>query len=201
MSSPALCQSPDSVAIEMAVMLAYSGAMMQVQVFERNLAILVLAMEAKPGRTRSFKSPEQFRAHVGRLITRSMNTFQKATARQLRNRLPKDFDPELLAEIEPLIEWHDRLAHRYLFEHMGMASSGPGPRLKAEAFGELLDVSKQFQATAVKLHERMLARLAEFPKADVPEGVRDVFTALGRTMLLGEDFKVHGLDVTQPEPE
>jgi hypothetical protein len=185
----------------MGVMLAYSGAMMQVQVFERNLAILVLTMEAKPGRTQPFKSPEQFQTHVGRLITRSMNTFQKATARQLRNRLPKDFDPDLLAEIEPLIEWRDRLAHRYLYERMSIPSSGSGPRLKAEAFGELLDVSKHFQATAAKLHERMLARLAEFPKADVPEGVRDVFTALGRTMLLGEDFKVLGLDATQPEAE
>ena len=105
-------------------MLAYSGAMMQVQVFERNLAILVLAMEGKPGRTQPFKSPEQLRAHVSKLITRSMNTFQKATARQLRNRLPKDFDPELLAEIEPLIEWRDRLAHRYLYECMGVADSG-----------------------------------------------------------------------------
>jgi len=185
----------------MGVMLAYSGAMMQVQVFERNLAILVLAMEAKPGRTQPFKSPEQFGARVGRLVTRSMNTFQKATARQLRNRLPKDFDPELLAEIEPLIEWRDRLAHRYLYERMGIASSGSGPRLNAEAFGELLDVSKHFQTTAAKLHERMLARLAEFPTADVPEGVRDVFAALGRTMLLGEEFKAFGLDATQHDAE
>ncbi len=84
---------------------------------------------------------------------------------------------------------------------MGIANSGPGPRLKTEAFGELLDVSKHFQGTAAKLHEQMLARLAEFPKADVPDGVRDVFTALSRTMLLGEDFNVLGLDATQPEAE
>jgi hypothetical protein len=179
----------------MGVILAYGAAMMQVQVFERNLALLILALESKPGRTRPFKSQEHFRAYMSKLITRSINTFHKASARQLRNRLPEDFDSELLAEIEPLIAWRDRLAHRYLLEHMRLGS-GPGPRLNSEAFGELLDLSKHFQATALKLHERMLARLAELPESDAPDGVQDVFLGLARAMMLGEEFKVPGLDET-----
>jgi hypothetical protein len=177
----------------MGVMLAYSAAMMQVQVFERNLAVLVLVLESKPWRTRPFKSEEHFRAYMSKLITRSINVFHKASARQLRNRLPEDFDEELLAEIEPLIAWRDRLAHRYLLEHMRLGS-GPGPRLNSEAFGELLDLSKHFQATALKLHKRMLARLAEFPASDAPDGVQDVFLGLARAMMLGEEFNVPGSD-------
>lgn len=177
----------------MGVMLAYGAAMMQVQVFERNLALLVLALESKPGRTRPFKSQEHLREYMSKLIARSINVFHKASARQLRNRLPEDFDPELFAEIETLIAWRDRLAHRYLLEHMRLGA-GPGPRLKPEAFGELLDLSKHFQATALKLNERMLARLAEFPESDAPDGVRDVFVGLARAMMLGEEFGARGLE-------
>jgi hypothetical protein len=181
----------DPAALDMGVMLAYGAAMMQVQVFERNLAVLVLALESKPWRTRTFKSQEHLREYISKLITRSVNTFHKASARQLRNQLPKGFDPELFAEIEPLIAWRDRLAHRYLIEHMRLGA-GSGPRLKPEAFGELLELSSSFQVTALKLNERMLARLADFPKSDAPEGVRDVFLGLARAMMLGEEFSAPG---------
>lgn len=193
MSPPSPRAPLEPAAVDMGVMLAYSAAMMQVQVFERNLAVLVLALESKPGRTRPFKSEEHFRAYMSKLITRSINVFHKASARQLRNRLPEDFDSELLAEIEPLIAWRDRLAHRYLLEHMRLGS-GPGARLNSDAFGELLDLSKHFQATALKLHQRMLARLAEFPESEAPDGVQDVFLGLARAMMLGEEFNVPGSD-------
>ena len=182
-------QSIDPVAIDMGVILAYGTTMMQVQVFERNLAVLVLALESKPWRNRKFKSEQHFRDYMGKLITRTINTFYKATARQLRKRLPDDFDSELLAEIEPLIDWRDRLAHRYLLESM-ILRGNPGPRLKPEAFAELIEVGKAFQATAARLQERMLARIGEFPQSDMPEGARDVFTSLARTMMLGEEFKM-----------
>lgn len=100
----------DPAAIHVGVILAYRTTMMQVQVFERNLAVLVLALESKPWRNRKFKSEQHLRVYMGKLITRTINTFQKASTMQLRNRLPDDFDPELRAEIEPLIEWRDRLA-------------------------------------------------------------------------------------------
>jgi hypothetical protein len=193
MSTPSPRAPFDPAAVDMGVMLAYGAAMMQVQVFERNLAVLILALESKPGRTRPFKSQEHFREYMSKLITRSINTFRKASARQLRNRLPGDFDADLLAEIELLIAWRDRLAHRYLLEHMRLGTD-PGPRLKPEAFGELLDLSKHFQGTALKLHQRMLDRLAEFPESDAPEGVQDVFLDLARAMMLGEEFNAPGLD-------
>ncbi len=173
----------------MGVILAYGTTMMQVQVFERNLAVLVLALESKPWRNRKFKSEQHFRDFMGKLITRTINTFYKASARQLRRRLPADFDSELLAEIEPLIDWRDRLAHRYLLESM-ILGGGAGSRLKPEAFAELIQIGKAFQATAARLYERLLVRIEEFPQSDMPEGARDVFTNLVRTMMLGEGFKM-----------
>ena len=193
MSVPSPRAPLDPAAVDMGVMLAYGATMMQVQVFERNLAVLILVLESKPWRTRPFKSQQHFRAYISKLITRSINTLHKASARQLRNRLPEDFDPELLAEIEPLIAWRDRLAHRYLLEQMRLGA-GPGPSLKPDGFGELLELSQFFQATALKLNERMLARLAEFPESDTPDGVQDVFLGLARAMMLGEEFNVPGLD-------
>jgi hypothetical protein len=50
----------DPAVVDKSVLLAYGTTMAQVQVFERTLAVLVLASEAKP-RARSFKSPEHFR--------------------------------------------------------------------------------------------------------------------------------------------
>jgi hypothetical protein len=187
MSQPSPGPIADTTTIGMGVMIAYAGAMWQVQVFERNLAILVLALEANPT-DRPFKSPEQFRKRMGKLVTRWVNTFEKGTARQLRKRLPDSFDPDLLAEIEPLVAWRDRLAHRYLLEQT-QVGVGVEPGLKAEAFAELIELSKAFQVVAAKLHERLLDRIEEFPKSEVPEGVREMFASLGEAIMFGQEFK------------
>jgi hypothetical protein len=90
---PVAQQPLDPGVVDMGVFIAYASTMLAVQVFERNLAVLVLAFEANPWRSpREVKSPEHFRSFLGKLIAKSVNTFHKATARQLRNRLPAEFD-------------------------------------------------------------------------------------------------------------
>jgi hypothetical protein len=157
--------------------------MLTVQAFERNLATLVLVLEAKPWRNKTL-TREQFRASMGKQIRRSIDVFQRASAKALRKRLPEDFDPEMASEIETLIAWRDRLAHRYLAEN-----ARPGtPHFKPELLVELWDVSKAFQEMTAKLHELVVARVAEMPKSDVPNGVGEVIDALMRTIVLGEEF-------------
>lgn len=118
----------------MAVLSAYGATMLAVQAFERNLAVLVLALEAKPWKTKPFKSKEQFRASLQKLISRQIDAFQRASAKALRNRLPQDFDAALLTEIEIAIAWRDRLAHRYLVERV---RPGHGDHFEPGAFIEL----------------------------------------------------------------
>jgi len=165
--------------------------MLTVQAFERNLAVLVLALEAKPWKGKPFKNKEQFRASLQKLISRQIDAFQRASAKALRNRLPEDFDAALLAEIETAIAWRDRLAHRYLIEN---AQTGHGDHFEPGTFIELWRLSTQFQTVTLKLNERILARLAELPKSEAPEPVQEMFVSLARTTMLGEDFK-------PPEPE
>lgn len=38
----------------------------------------------------------------------------------------------------------------------------------------------------MKLNERLRARLAELPKSEAPEPIREVFVSLARTTILGE---------------
>src|ERR1700733_13985205 len=97
----------------MAVLGAYGATMLAVQAFERSLAILVLALEAKPWKAKPSKNKEQFHASLQKLISRQIDTFQRSSAKALRNRLPEDFDAALLAEIETAIAWRDRLARRF----------------------------------------------------------------------------------------
>jgi hypothetical protein len=181
----------ESAAIDMAVLGAYGATMLTVQAFERNLAVLVLALEAKPWKTKPFKNKEQFRASLQKLISRQIDAFQRASAKALRNRLPQGLDEALLADIETAIAWRDRLAHRYLIEN---AQAGNGAHFEPGAFIELWRLSAQFQAVTLKLHERFQARLAELPKSEAPEPVREVFVSLARTIMLGDEFK-------PPEPE
>lgn len=127
----------------MAVLGAYGATMLTVQAFERNLAVLVLALEAKPWKTKPFKNKEQFRAFLQKLISRQIDVFQRASAKALRNRLPQGFDEALLTEIETAIAWRDRLAHRYLVEN---AQAGNGAHGDAECVGAL-DDCEQVEAT------------------------------------------------------
>jgi hypothetical protein len=175
--------APLDSAVDMGVLLAYGSTMTQVQVFERTLALLVLALEAKP-RTRRLKTPEHFHDYMRKLISRSFHVFQRASASELRNRLPADFDPGLRRQIDTLIERRDRLAHRYLVERLNLGVMA-GPRYKVEAFGELIELGKQFQAATGEILERALARLAELPKAgDVPGGFDEFMASLGRSLML-----------------
>ncbi len=160
--------------------------MLAVQAFERSLAILVLALEAKPWKAKPFKNKEQFHASLQKLISRQIDAFQRSSAKALRNRLPEDFDAALLAEIETAIAWRDRLAHRYLIES---AQVGHGNHFEPGAFIELWQLSTQFQTMMLKLNERFQARLAELPTSEAPEPVREVFMSLARTIMLGEGFK------------
>src|ERR1700734_2033715 len=108
---------PDPADIDAAVLGIYGATMLAVQAFERSLAVLVLVLEAKPWKNRTFKTDEQCKAYIGKQIARAIDVFQRSSAKALRNRLPDSFDPELKDQITALIVWRDRLAHRYLVEH------------------------------------------------------------------------------------
>jgi len=147
---------PDPTTLDAAVLVTYGATMLAVQAFERSLAALVLVLEARPWKTRTFKSDEHFRSYLRKAIPRAIDVFQRASAKALRNKLPADFDPELKEEIERLIMWRDRLAHRYLVENARPGS----PHFQPELFVELWQICKPFQEMSVKLNALMVARLS-----------------------------------------
>lgn len=82
----------EPAAVDMAVLSAYGATMLTVPAFERNLAVLVLALEAKPWKTNPFKNKARFRTSLLMLISRQIDVFQRASAKALRNRLPQGFE-------------------------------------------------------------------------------------------------------------
>ncbi len=71
------------------------------------------------------------------------HVFQRASASELRNMLPADFDAALLAEIEELIPIRDRLAHRYLVEQLTREVGAP-KGLNPQATFQLAALSTKF---------------------------------------------------------
>jgi hypothetical protein len=141
-------------------------------------------MEVKRGRGPDFKSAERFAADLDRLTTRMDDRFQKASAKGLRKMLPAGFDPDLLAEIDVLIPVRDRLAHRYPFEKL--VPGPPGSPFQPGTERELRELGTRFGATATKLNDRTLARLAELPERQAPPEMREAIEGRVRAIVLGE---------------
>jgi hypothetical protein len=159
---------PKGVEADLAVLRAYGMTMLRVQLFERNLAALVAALErGKLGRSRDFKSAERFAAHLDKLTSKMVDLFQRASAKRLLNMLPADFDPALGAEISALIPWRDRLAHRYLFEKL--VEGPPGSRFQPDT-----------------MRDRTLGRVAEFPESQASPEMREEIESRVRAIVLGE---------------
>ncbi len=170
------------------VLSTYGLTMLYVQKFERVLAAVTLALDAKPWQKRSFKSPEHTRRHLRGLFTRCIHHFQKASASELRKMLPPELDPDLAAEIDALIKWRDRLAHRYLIEK-GVLGDGE-LRFKPGVLAELLRVSGQFDATGKKLNDLLASTITSWPRDEImsPDAV-EVFVSIVRPLMFGEPWQ------------
>jgi hypothetical protein len=132
----------------------YGLTMLNVQVFERMLALAVLTGSA--GSQSQIADAARLDRALERMSRKITHAFQRATAKELRGLLPADFDPALVAEIEALIPVRDRLAHRYLVERLGNDSS---PRRQGEARAELDAMGNRFHAVSQTMASRPRARV------------------------------------------
>ncbi len=162
---------------------AFGATMGMVQGFERSLAALVLLFGPSP-RTRQLKNAEAVTAVLERTFARSMRAYQRASASELRKKLPEGFDPELMAEIESLTEWRDRLAHSYLIEKLNL---GEGPnRFQLGTADELVRVGIAFRAAWSRLNEEIRAEIEALPGTDVPDWLRQFLASLAGPIVFGE---------------
>ncbi|HEV2974522.1 MAG TPA: hypothetical protein VGX69_05940 [Solirubrobacteraceae bacterium] len=183
--------TPGGAPVQMEAMFAltmYGATMLSVQAFERSLAALTLALGAKPWKTKPFKSPEHMHRYLGRLFSRIAHAFQKASAAELRKMLPAGLDPDLVAEIDGLIKWRGRLAHRYLIEKMVLGAGGLS--FKPGVPVELLRVSQQFAATGKKVTDLLQSTIASWPQLeDTPPEVIAMFSSFARPLMFGEPWE------------
>lgn len=171
-----------------AVFLAYSSAMIGVQMFEARLADLLLRIEVRNGDL----------AHVDEALGRMSELARKKSAGWLHARVgPHLEDKTLLAALGPAIKWRNRLAHRYLREKLAAR------RLAEPATAaELSDLARRY----LRLVERLSTETARlFPPPEVvlptsPEFEAAVSTAVDQILTGGEaGLPADGIEVVFPD--
>jgi hypothetical protein len=164
----------------------YGVTMHAVQSFERNLATLAVLLTRKR-RNKPLTTQRATRA-VQQAMDRSLDALQRSSAKALLNKLPRDFDPDLRDEIGRMIEWRDRLAHRYLVERIVHDTTRPH-RFQPGTAEELMRLGKDFATLAGKLKVRLDAAVAELPEADSPEGFREFIEGWVQAAMSGEPWE------------
>jgi len=165
---------------------AYGVTMCMAQGFEYALATLV-ELFGRNRATRQLKSAEAFR----RTVARSMEAYQRSPA-ELRKHLPEQFDPELMGEIESLIEWRERLAHHYLIEKLNLGDSPE--RFQPGTADELVRVGIAFRTGWGQMNGEIGFRTEALPEADAPRWLRQFVADLVDPMIFGERAAVPELD-------
>jgi|GEM_PF-5431252 hypothetical protein len=165
---------------------AYGVTMCMVQGFEHALATLAVLF-GRNRATRQLKSPEAVRSAVAR----SAEAYQRAPA-ELRKNLPEQFDPELMGEIESLMEWRERLSHRYLMDNLDLGDSRD--RFQPGTADELVRVGIAFRTAWGQMNGEIGFRTEALPEADAPAWLRGFVAGLPDPGIFGERMAVPELD-------
>jgi hypothetical protein len=171
------------------VMAQYGAAMLQVQAFEAQLASLVLTVRAKerPPSKNAKRALEKSLRKITHLL-------EHATATEMRNELEGRVDEAILDEIDFLIPWRNRLAHRYLRQRL----TGPGEKtIKAtpDMPFELFEISNAFTAAGRRVEQEQRAIMATLASpGEVPPGLVDTITLVISELVVGKPprFKARG---------
>jgi hypothetical protein len=166
--------------LQMWVLAQYGSAMLQIQVFESQLAGLLLAVNARP---RTGNPERQARKSMKRII----HLLEHATAEWMRNELAGKVDVELIEEINYLLPWRNRLAHRYLRQRLYVAQ---GKELKAtpEMVYELFDMSNEFVRVSNLVQAELKRVMGAWPRerGDAPPALVDAITLIMAELLFGK---------------
>lgn len=163
----------------------YGAVMLAVQSFERNLATLALILN-RSHRMRQLRTREEIARALQRTMNRSLDAYQRSSAKALRNKLPDDFDVELLLEIEGMLEWRDRLAHRYLLETL--VDVHAAHEFQPGTAEELMKLGAGFLTLAEKLRERLVVAVAELPSGR-RGGVDEMIRGWAQAIMAGEPWE------------
>jgi hypothetical protein len=161
----------------------YGTVMLAVQTFERTLATLVLIL-GRSRRTRELNTPEAVARALEKGLKRGVHAYQRASPSALRKELPDDFDVELMREIEGMIGWRDRLAHRYLIEKLLLG--GEPMQFQPDTADELMRLGTGFMTLNTKLQAQLSTALADLPAPDAPDALRDLIKSLAQPIMRGE---------------
>ncbi len=167
----------------LSVYYVYGTTMTSVQLFERTLATLLLLL-SRGARIRELKTPAAVVRALERVASRSIHAYRSTSARTLRKELPDDFDPELLAEIERLLPWRERLAHRYLLEKL--APDGD-TLFRPETAEELMAAGVAFSTASRRLGEMVVDVVAALPQVRLSDDPHDPITSFARAVLEGTE--------------
>jgi hypothetical protein len=118
-----------------------------------------------------------------RTLKRMVHAYWKASASESRRKLEGKLAPELLEEVVNAIKWRDRLAHRYLREHMAPAKDSR--TFQPGTLEELVNLTDGFTRLGQRLGEEYHAITADWPKEGTPPEVKTALEGAGRRVFYG----------------
>ena len=157
---------------EYAVMASYGRTMLAVQAFEQVLAAAVMIAQLRASIDRrqvdQKLSAKTLERRLARYAKRTNHLFHHASAAELRNELRGKFDQTLLDHLDPLIEWRDFLAHRYLFARIADHGIAAKLTLKQSPIDELAELALAFQDAAKRVDAVVQSMTDDLPKIAKP---------------------------------
>jgi hypothetical protein len=184
-------ERPDLDASSYDVMAIYGALMLEVQLFEMNVAVLSLVAESDPER----RSNASLRRQLDAAHRKSRHTFRRGSLSASRDRLKGKIDDDLLAEVDELLAYRNRLAHRFLIERM--VAEGD-PRFKGGTALEILEYARHFKATGRKVQKETERRTGVSPGA--PRDIETLLERFARSIMVGGDVTASELEGSEPRP-
>jgi hypothetical protein len=173
------------------VMAIYGALMLEVQVFEMNVAVLSLVAESDPER----RSNASLRRQLDAAYRKSRHTFRRGSLSASRDRLKGRINEDLLAEIDELLAHRNRLAHRFLIERMVVEGE---PRFQGGTALEILEYARHFKAIGRRVQKETERRTRDSP--DAPGDIERLLERFAHSIILGGDVRARELEESETRP-
>ncbi|HEY5943628.1 MAG TPA: hypothetical protein VIT89_12315 [Solirubrobacterales bacterium] len=173
------------------VMAIYGALMLEVQVFEMNVAVLSLVAESDPER----QSNASLRRQLDAAYRKSRHTFRRGSLSASRDRLKGRINEDLLAEVDEFLAHRNRLAHRFLIERMVVEGE---PRFKGGTALEILEYARHFKATGRRIQKETERRTRDSP--DAPGDIETLLERFAHSIMLGGDVTARELEESETRP-
>lgn len=188
---PHVGRDPDSSSYDVEAI--YGALMLQVQLFERQVATLALLAEVDPDQI----SKASLRRQVKKVVKKVRRAFQSASLTDSCDRLQGKIPEGLYGEISQLISYRNRLAHRFLIAQTAESTDANGFRTGTSV--QIFEYAQAFLRVNRQIHDEMARIAATFP--EIPNGMEDILASFARTISRSKYGPESNVGLSAPKAE